>query len=354
MSKTAFQEKKIRHRLLLMHPRIARAGRLIRAMRDAGWEVLAAEEHLQCLQIVRGGDVDMVLLCLPVAETADMDLPRVIRQVASCAYLPVVIVADRQAERLCCRFLDSGADEIVIYRPGSGGERASHARTVSRIRALLRVKDLSDRLEGASLRLRHALRRERRAASRLRRDNESLRGLAWTDPLTGLHNLRAFQAALDHAVKAARRYSRPIGLLMIDVDRFKRINDECGHPAGDRALKRLAEVLRQCVRDSDIAARIGGDEIAVLLPGAGRKDAMSLARRIRLQVRRDTVIAPCRKDEGSRPRGARPGTWRMTVSVGLATWSADAGAINAGALMRAADDALLRAKAWRDCVQAAA
>jgi len=329
---------------------------LVLALRDAGWGVFLAADHLQCLQAVRSGDVDLVLLCLPVADTADMDLPDVLRRVASCAYLPVVIVAERLAESFCCRFLDSGADEIVTGLAPRGPGRpapASLAQTVSRIRALLRVKDLFDRLEGAGRHLRQALCQERRAARRLRRDNASLLDLASTDGLTGLSNLRCFRGALDHEFKIARRYGQTLSLLMIDVDRFKRINDECGHPAGDRALRGLARVLRRCVRESDLVARVGGDELAVLLPKAGRDEAIALAQRIRSQARRLLLRAA----EHQRPlhdRPAAPGDpIRLTVSIGLATWPADARITSPAELLQAADHALLRAKASRDCVETA-
>jgi diguanylate cyclase (GGDEF)-like protein len=325
-------QQKACHTVLLMQPEAAEASRLCRLLRREGWGVLPVSDHLQGLEAASSHRVDLVVLHLPVADAVDMDLPAVLRRVACCEYLPVMIVAPRPPGEFCCQVLDNGADQIVC-------ETTSPAEIVACVRALLRIKDRCDRLNNARQDLREELCQERRMMRRLRRDNASLRDLAATDALTGLRNLRSFEEGLDHEFKVARRYGHPLSLLMLDVDRFKSINDECGHPAGDRALRRLAGVLKGCVRESDLAARTGGDELAVVLPGADRRQAMTLARRIRAEVRR-------------RPIRAEGKTVRVTVSIGLSTWPADACITTPAGLVRTADAALLRAKVTRDRVEA--
>jgi diguanylate cyclase (GGDEF)-like protein len=91
--------------------------------------------------------------------------------------------------------------------------------------------------------------------------------LATTDPLTGLSNYRHFHELLDLEVQRARRMRYPVGMLSIDLDHFKLVNDHHGHPAGDRALQRVAELLRKRLRRTDILGRVGGEEFAVILPG---------------------------------------------------------------------------------------
>lgn len=104
-----------------------------------------------------------------------------------------------------------------------------------------------------------------------------LQRLASTDSLTGLPNRRAFEERAAAIVALARRYRTPLTVLMIDLDHFKQLNDRLGHAAGDRALQCMAEALRACLRDSDLACRYGGEEFCVLLshadaPSAGRFD----------------------------------------------------------------------------------
>ena len=106
------------------------------------------------------------------------------------------------------------------------------------------------------------------------------RALADLDALTGLHNRRTFHETLAREVSRAHRYRRQLALIVTDLDDFKAINDQVGHLAGDNVLAEVAERLRSVVRTADIACRVGGDELAVILPEAGAGDAELLAHRI--------------------------------------------------------------------------
>jgi two-component system cell cycle response regulator len=133
------------------------------------------------------------------------------------------------------------------------------------------VKDLHDKLAASRLALQEALRRERKLLAKLRRDNAHLQALVTTDPLTHVQNRRSFRDILDHEFKMARRYNQPLGLLALDVDHFKVVNDSHGHPSGDYVLKELAVILTRSVRESDVVARTGGEEFCVLLPKAATR-----------------------------------------------------------------------------------
>jgi diguanylate cyclase (GGDEF)-like protein len=113
---------------------------------------------------------------------------------------------------------------------------------------------------------------------------ESSQAAASLDPLTGLLNRRAFAQAARGLVAAAAHQGAPLALLMLDADHFKVCNDTYGHPVGDRVLVLLAQVLRAQVRPHDLAARIGGEEFAVVLQGATREAALRVAERIRLAM----------------------------------------------------------------------
>jgi diguanylate cyclase (GGDEF)-like protein len=101
------------------------------------------------------------------------------------------------------------------------------------------------------------------------------------DSLTGLYNRRSFHDFLAREVARARRYERRLTVIVLDLDNFKRINDQIGHLGGDTVLAEIAERIRKVVRSSDIAGRVGGDEFAVILPESGRADGERLAERIR-------------------------------------------------------------------------
>jgi len=161
--------------------------------------------------------------------------------------------------------------------------------------------------------------------------HERIARLAVTDELTGLPNRRRFLEVVRLEVQRARRYSRPLTLLMVDLDRLKQINDQNGHAAGDVMLRGVADGLRSSMRQTDVPARLGGDEFAVLLPETGRDDALPIAERIRVNVEKFRAVV----------EGAEISS---TVSIGLV--SRNAGELtDLPSLIRLADDALYRAKA---------
>jgi diguanylate cyclase (GGDEF)-like protein len=152
-----------------------------------------------------------------------------------------------------------------------------------------------------------------------------LRESSATDPLTGLLNRRAFSAGFDSELKQAIRAGAPLALVAFDIDHFKEINDRHGHVVGDRALCRLAELLRREQREGDLIARIGGDEFAVLLVDADGEAARSFALRV--------ASSPHLMGNGESP---------ISVSAGLATLGV--GSRTQDAILLAADSALYDAK----------
>src|SRR5215212_11596932 len=113
---------------------------------------------------------------------------------------------------------------------------------------------------------------------------DRLRPEADRDYLTGLANRRRFRKALEQEVERWRRYDIPCALLLLDIDHMKRVNDTYGHPAGDRVIRAVAEVLAELSRDNDTAARMGGEEFALLLAGVGSDKALAAAERVRFAV----------------------------------------------------------------------
>ncbi len=173
---------------------------------------------------------------------------------------------------------------------------------------------------------------ERAVAERTRELQElnlKLERLAVTDGLTGIYNHRRFQEALAAEVLRSQRTGRPLSVLMIDVDLFKRVNDSMGHPAGDELLRKLAQVIQSALRQTDLLARYGGEEFAVLLPETPRSEGAGAGERIRMSVEEQV-------NTGGR------WTQKVTVSVGVATWPEN-GKTPEG-LLSAADQALYAAK----------
>jgi len=159
---------------------------------------------------------------------------------------------------------------------------------------------------------------------------------AHIDGKTGVNNARRFQALYEAECARARRFNRPVALIMADLDHFKRVNDTHGHLAGDAVLAAVARIIRDTVRELDVVGRFGGEEFAVMLPEAGLLEAQMLAERIRQAVEAAVEAAEVAV-------AASPAPLRVSMSLGVACYPADA--TTPTDLTHAADVAVYQAKA---------
>ncbi len=160
--------------------------------------------------------------------------------------------------------------------------------------------------------------------------NLHLEAISITDELTGMYNRRYFFERLEEYLRAARRHRLPLSLMMIDIDLFKRVNDNYGHPTGDRVLRTIAELIRSGLRASDISARYGGEEFVILLPYTDEAEALRLAHRLLVTV-------------SSHPFPLPPEAGPITISIGLSQLDVEH-PVSGEALISRADGALYQAK----------
>ncbi|GDY25931.1 GGDEF domain-containing protein [Agarivorans sp. Toyoura001] len=158
---------------------------------------------------------------------------------------------------------------------------------------------------------------------------QQLRFLSETDALTGAFNRRRFFESLANHFQTYHRHYLDCSLIMIDIDHFKAINDEHGHPCGDRILKQLYEVIKSQLRDVDLCSRMGGEEFAILLPHTEVNDAFVSAERIRKAVEQQLF-------------SYQQGCLHVTVSIGVS--SIESSDISRDSVLQRADDALYQAK----------
>lgn len=159
---------------------------------------------------------------------------------------------------------------------------------------------------------------------------EMARDDALRDPLTGLWNHRQFHELLRTEIAKHKRTSEPVTVMMLDLDRFKKINDTYGHPIGDQVITESASILKSVLRPGDVVARYGGEEFGLVLPGVDRAYALEVGERIRESVQQGEITVHGRRIP-------------MSVSVGFAIYPEDAS--DASSVVQIADMALLQAKA---------
>lgn len=155
--------------------------------------------------------------------------------------------------------------------------------------------------------------------------------MAITDALTGLHNNRYFKQVFPQEMARSRRFSKPLSLLMLDIDHFKKINDTFGHPKGDQVLAVIGKILAGSLRAADYSFRYGGEEFSVVLPETPLEGAFRVAETLREKIR--TMPSPLMVGEASRP---------VTVSIGVASFPNDTNV--ADQLLKHADYCLYKAK----------
>jgi diguanylate cyclase (GGDEF)-like protein len=250
------------------------AALLSRTHAELGWRIVARQPMELALRPVHELRRELVLLGVFVAAALVLAALLLARRVSRPVEELARLARRVEAERLVPEFPAQPASLELAHL---GEAMQSMAQS---------LLDKEQALQRANVTL-EAQVQERTAE--LQAANAALEHLATRDPLTGLHNRRSLDTRLGEALALDRRYGtangRVHGLLLIDVDHFKHINDAHGHPAGDAVLRQLAQLLLATVRASDVAARFGGEEFAVLLPElAGPLDAVMTAEKIRQTV----------------------------------------------------------------------
>jgi diguanylate cyclase (GGDEF)-like protein len=158
--------------------------------------------------------------------------------------------------------------------------------------------------------------------------------LSRTDGLTGLINRRHFEERLTAEFARSERYRSPLSCFLLDIDHFKRVNDTWGHPFGDVVLREVAGVAKRALRDVDVIARYGGEELIALLPETSPEEAWRAAERVRMGV--EAMRLTAETDAGKQ-------TVKCTASIGVATFPSDS-VSSAGSLVQIADECLYEAK----------
>lgn len=286
------------YRIALLEDDSSLAALIVHSLKRSGFEVIVASTLAQAREEF-GLSWDL-LLCDRVLPDGDgLDFCNEVRDRTGARFRYVIVLSGEGSEDAKLEGFARGADDYVT-------KPVSMAELIARVRAGLRIVSLQKALVAS---------------------NRRLERLSRTDELTNLPNRRHFQEEFTRAYEHALRYERPLSIGILDVDYFKRVNDTQGHEAGDQVLEQIGKVLTEQLRVSDFAARIGGEEFAVILPESHLHEAVVVSEKIRRAI------------EGELDQKLNP----LTVSIGLSSIPHSAFA-SKSEMFRAADQALYRAK----------
>jgi len=280
-------------------------------LEDAGYQVTFAETGQKGIEIAESVQPDVVLLDVVLPDLDGFTVCNRIRQ-RSRLYIPILMLTEKRTDMEDkVGGLTAGADE---YLSKTFDDRELLARVSSLLRIRQVIEEIYNRLENGE------------------QSYQTLRQPALTDRLTGLYNRHYFAEDLHRQFALARRYHNPLACIMMDIDLFRDFNARYGNPTGDWMLQGLANLMKQNVREVDMAARYEGEEFIILLPMIDIGGASTLAERLRSQVEQQTWENPSF------------GKLHITVSCGVAAIPTQ-GIETAEQLIACANKALHRAKA---------
>lgn len=280
-----------------------------RTLEHVGFRVESASSGEEALEKLKKISPDLVLLDVNMPGMGGMETLKALR--SREFYTWVIFVSARNDTEDIIRGLDAGADDYLC-KPFDPLE------LLARVRAQLRIKDVTDRLAAA---------------------NAKLLALVDIDDLTGLYNMRSIYQKLETELNRAKRNNRAVAVIMMDMDEFKRVNDTHDHLFGSFVLAEVGKIIQATIRGVDFAARYGGDEFLVALSETSVDGATLFAERLRKAISAYNFV----KDGNS---------MNLTASFGVAVIQPTIQAIDAKSLVRFADHSLYEAKrSGKNCVK---
>jgi diguanylate cyclase (GGDEF)-like protein len=311
-----FTESVVPKRVLVVEDERIVALDLRGALESLGYTVVGtAATADEALRVVDERHPDLVLMDIRIAGPSDgIQAAGILR---ARYQLPVVYLTANADTSMLERALATEPAGYLVkpYNPHS-------LRTTIEVALRRHAAELAHEQEKAELE-----QQSRKASQRAKR----LRREATIDPLTGLYNRRHLDQVMKREISFAQREGHAVGVILVDLDRFKQVNDTFGHTAGDAALRGVGEFLRSRLRAYDTACRLGGDEFIIVVPGANTFAASALAEQLREGIEQITVV-----DGGI-------AMTRLTASLGVASFPHHG--LDAGTVVHAADKALYQAKA---------
>ncbi len=241
---------------------------LLRARLESwGYETSSASDGAEALSTIERTLPDLVLLDIMMPKIDGIEVARRVKSNPELPFIPIIMQTALDSTENKVEGLEAGADDYIT-------KPIDFPELKARLRSMLRIKRLQEEIEERERELMEA--------------NERLRYMSQTDALTGLDNRRHIETRIEEMFEHAKRLAEPFSCVMVDLDRFKSVNDTYGHQAGDAVLKQLAKILKHEVREIDHAGRYGGEEFILLLTSTVLDAAVTFAERVRKAIEAHT------------------------------------------------------------------
>lgn len=289
---------------------------LVRQLSRAGHLVVTASNGKEALAVALQTNPQIVVTDWMMPEMDGLELCKALRRIRTGRNLYILILTGRAEEDRVVEAFEAGVDDYVVkpFKP---------KLLLARIRGGERVVRLQERVE-------RYIETQKEQLAKLEVQRRKLKTAAMTDALTELPNRRYAMKRLEVEWANCSRSGSPLSVIMLDIDKFKSINDGFGHAVGDAVLQSTARAIVRTLRKGDTCARIGGEEFLVICPGTDGEGAMQAAERIRMAVEGNKIVA-----------GDFDGV--ITASLGVASWTSEIESIDM--LLRVSDEAVYEAKA---------
>ena len=219
------------------------------------YDVIEATNGKDALDIVEEDDIDLILLDIMMPEMDGFEVCKKLKENVETKNIPIIFITAKTDETSIVQAYDIGGADYVT-KPFLPKE------LLSRVKKELQIQDMM-----AELKL-----------------------LASTDPMTKLYNRRYFSKISEHTLDLAKREKKDLSIIMLDIDKFKNVNDTYGHNVGDEVIIHLANEMRKHQRESDISARFGGEEFVILLPNTDSEGAKIVAQKLRESVENAKIV----------------------------------------------------------------
>ncbi|MEB3339816.1 diguanylate cyclase [Okeania sp.] len=269
-------------------------------LEPVGYNLTFAQGGHQAIEIIKGTKPDLILLDLMMPDIDGLEVCKLLKSKPKYADIPIIFLTASNEQEHIVNAFELGAVDYI-------DKPFKTAELFARIRHHLLLKHTIDELKSTQIELEDAL--------------AEVQKLANTDPLTGVLNRRSLFNAAHQEFNRVRRYGPPFSILLMDLDNFKKVNDNYGHQVGDKALCTVVKTIQNTIRKVDFLGRYGGEEFIAILPETHGEQALILAERIRKTVANRVIKTD-------------PGNLQLTVSIGVTTYSVNDQSI---------DDMILRA-----------